>query len=66
MKAILEFDLPEDDVEFTNCRNASKYWRVLDELQSELRRERKYNDAEWAVRAEKLFYQICKDNDVVV
>ena len=42
MKAILEFNLPEDNQEFTLATNGLKFWTVLYELDQSLRAKTKY------------------------
>lgn len=42
MKAILEFNLPEDQEDFTLATNALNFWRVVWELDQELRSKTKY------------------------
>jgi D-ribose pyranose/furanose isomerase RbsD len=42
MKAILEFNLPEDDQDFNMAVNAMKFWSVLYELDQNLRAKTKY------------------------
>lgn len=42
MKAILEFNLPDDQVEFDLANNGSKFWSVLWELDQDLRAKTKY------------------------
>jgi len=42
MKAILEFNLPEDDQDYNLANNALNFWRVLYELDQELRAKTKY------------------------
>ena len=42
MKAILEFNLPDDDQEYTLANNASNFWSVLWELDQDLRAKTKY------------------------
>lgn len=42
MKAILEFNLPDDQQDFTLANNALNFWRVLYELDQELRTKTKY------------------------
>ena len=42
MKAILEFNLPEDQQEFDLANNAINFWNVLWELDQELRANTKY------------------------
>ncbi len=43
-KAVLEFDLPEENTEFKEAVNGGKYIMVLQELDNFLRSECKYND----------------------
>lgn len=42
MKAILEFNLPDDDQEYDLANNAMRFWNVLWELDQELRANTKY------------------------
>ena len=42
MKAILEFNLPDDQVEFDLACNSMKFWSVLWELDQDLRAKTKY------------------------
>jgi hypothetical protein len=42
MKAILEFNLPDDDQEYNLANNALSFWNVLWELDNELRAKTKY------------------------
>ncbi len=42
MKAILEFNLPDDQQDFELASNAMKFWSVLYELDQELRSKTKY------------------------
>ena len=42
MKAILEFNLPDDQQDFNLAANAMKFWDVLYELDQELRSKTKY------------------------
>lgn len=42
MKAILEFNLPDDEQEYNLANNALNFWRVLWELDQELRTKTKY------------------------
>jgi D-ribose pyranose/furanose isomerase RbsD len=42
MKAILEFNLPEDNQDFNMAVNAMKFWSVLYELDQNLRVKTKY------------------------
>lgn len=71
MKAILEFNLPEDQEDFKLSTNALNFWHVLWELDQELRANTKYApddmsdddyDAYQAIR-EKL-YELMRDHNV--
>ena len=42
MKAILEFNLPDDRQDFEMASNAMKFWSVLYELDQDLRSKTKY------------------------
>jgi hypothetical protein len=42
MKAILEFNLPDDNQEFTLATNGLKFWGVLWDLDCSLRAKTKY------------------------
>lgn len=42
MKAILEFNLPDDQTEFDLAISGNKFWNVLYELDQELRTKTKY------------------------
>ena len=42
MKAILEFNLPEDNQEFTLATNCLNFWNVLCDLDQSLRSKTKY------------------------
>lgn len=42
MKAILEFNLPDDQVEFDLANNGRNFWSVLWELDQDLRAKTKY------------------------
>jgi len=42
MKAILEFNLPEDNQEFTVATNGLNFWHVLYDLDQSLRSKTKY------------------------
>ena len=63
MKAILEFNLPEDKENFEFATNGINYYSALTEFDNWLRSEYKYNDKEemYAVR-EKLNYFINENN----
>jgi hypothetical protein len=42
MKAILEFNLPDDQQEYDLANNGLNFWRVLYEMDQELRAKTKY------------------------
>lgn len=42
MKAILEFNLPDDQTEFDLAISGNKFWNMLYELDQELRTKTKY------------------------
>ena len=42
MKAILEFNLPDDQQDFELASNAMKFWTVLYDLDQDLRSKTKY------------------------
>jgi hypothetical protein len=71
MKAILEFNLPDDKQEYDLANNALNFWHVLWELDNELRANTKYApddmsdddyDAYQAIR-DKL-HELMSDNNV--
>jgi hypothetical protein len=45
MKAILEFNMPEDEKQFNTAFNGGKYQGVMERFANVLRMELKYNDA---------------------
>lgn len=66
MKAILEFNLPEDKEDYDYANNGFNYYMALMEMDQWLRSEYKYNGKEemYAVR-EKLSY-IINENNVTI
>ncbi len=44
MKAKLEFNLPQEQIEFNDCLNGNSYKSILRELDTYLRNKIKYND----------------------
>ena len=71
MKAILEFNLPDDQQEFDLAANAMKFWHVLYELDQDLRSKTKYAsddlpqdkyDAYQEVR--DMLYELMSNNNV--
>ena len=43
MKAILEFDLPDEDEAYRQARNGAAYCSILSRLKEDLRSQLKYN-----------------------
>ena len=69
MKAILEFNLPEDEAEFYCANKGTAMLNVLWELQQELRKLYKYeelNEDEWKIveRLRNFLNDSLNDNDV--
>lgn len=71
MKAILEFNLPDDQQDFDMAVNAMKFWHVLYELDQDLRSKTKYApddlpqdkyDAYQEVR--DMLYELMSNNNV--
>ena len=71
MKAILEFNLPDDQQDFNLAVNAMKFWDVLYELDQDLRSKTKYApddlpqdkyDAYQEVR--DMLYELMSNNNV--
>jgi hypothetical protein len=42
MKAILEFNLPEDDYDFRHCSKGTVYYHAIDDLRNHIRSLTKY------------------------
>ena len=69
MKATLEFNMPEDQVEFDFAMQGSKMYSALWDISQELRTLWKYeelNDDEWKMveRIRDKFYEILDDNQI--
>ena len=69
MKAILEFDLPDDQHEFELAIQGAAMYSALWDISQELRTMTKYeelNEAEWniAERIREKFYDILSENNV--
>lgn len=68
MKAILEFNLPEEREEFETANNGGKYLGALGDLANELRTRRKH----WPEQAttwddvHELFWSIIKEADISI
>ena len=67
MKAILEFNLPEDKIDFEMVNNATKTYSVLWELKQWLRAQVKYAPDEMSQEAYDAFEE-CRDklNELLV
>jgi predicted nucleotidyltransferase len=69
MKAILEFNLPEDQADFDFAVQGGKMYSALWDISQELRRLWKYeelDEKEWAMveRIRDKFYEILDDNQI--
>ena len=66
MKAILEFNLPEDQERFDFANNGFNYYMALSEMDQWLRSEYKYNDKEEMYAVRQKLYLICSENNVTI
>jgi hypothetical protein len=69
MKAILEFNLPEDSEDFDLAKNGPKYKLILDELDNYLRAKLKYEDLPDDVydelsRTREKLNELCQENNL--
>ena len=70
MKAILEFNLPEDNDDFTMATKATSYSLALWEISQFLRSEIKYNEQlsedayDQVVKIREKFHDILNDNNI--
>ena len=71
MKAILEFNLPDDDQEYNLANNSYNFWRVLYELDQELRANTKYapddmtdDDYDAYQKIRENLHELMRDNNV--
>ena len=71
MKAILEFNLPDDQQEYNLAHNGENFWRVLYELDQELRSKTKYapddmtdDDYDAYQKIRETLHQLMRDNNV--
>ena len=69
MKAIIEYNLPEDQFEFDNAVKSMKMWHALNEVKDELRRIYKYedlkeNEFEMVERIREKFFEILQENEI--
>ncbi len=66
MKAVLEFELPEDKERFDFANNGFNYYMALYEMDQWLRSEYKYNDNESMYKVREKLNQIINDNNVKI
>ena len=66
MKAVLEFNLPEDQDDFNYATNGFNYYMVLSEMDQWLRSEYKYNDNEPMYKVREKLNSICNENNVKI
>ena len=66
MKAILEFNLPEDQDDFNYATNGFNYYMALYEMDQWLRSEYKYNGNEPMYKVREKLNQIINDNNVKI
>lgn len=71
MKAILEFNLPDDDQEFYLATNGLNFWTVLWDLDQHLRSKTKYapddmtdDDYDAYQQIREKIHELMKDNNV--
>jgi nitroimidazol reductase NimA-like FMN-containing flavoprotein (pyridoxamine 5'-phosphate oxidase superfamily) len=69
MKAIIEYNLPDDQFEFDNAVKSNKMWHALTEVKDELRRIWKYEDLkenqyEMVERIREKFFEILQENEI--
>jgi len=71
MKAILEFNLPDDDQEYDLANNAMRFWSVLWELDNILRANTKYapddmseDDYDAYQKIRETLHELMRDNNV--
>ena len=66
MKAILEFNLPEDQERFDFATNGLNYYAALTEFDQWLRSEYKYNGKEEMYEVRQKLNEIINDNNVKI
>ena len=69
MKAIIEYNLPDDQFEFDNAVKSMKMWHALTEIKDELRaiwkyEELKENQFEMVERIREKFFEILQENEI--
>jgi hypothetical protein len=66
MKAILEFNLPEDKEDFDFATNGINYYSALVEFDNWLRSEYKYNGNEPMFEVRKKLNEFINDNNIKI
>ena len=66
MKAILEFNLPEDKEDFDFANNAVNYYSALVEFDQWLRSEYKYNGNESMFEVRQKLNEIINENNIKI
>ena len=66
MKAILEFNLPEEKDEYNFANNGINYYSALCEFDNWLRSEYKYNGNEPMFEAREKLQQFINDNNIKI
>ena len=66
MKAIIEFNLPEDKEDFDFANNAVNYYSALCEFDQWLRSEYKYNGNEAMVEVREKLNEIINENNIKI
>ena len=66
MKAILEFNLPEDKENFDFANNGVNYYSALVEFDQWLRSEYKYNGNEPMYKVREKLNEIINDNNIKI
>ena len=66
MKAILEFDLPEDQEAFTGAAKAHAFFRCLWDMDEYLREQDKYHENDEAGKLRGVFWGILNCHDVTL
>lgn len=69
MKAIIEYNLPDDQFEFDNAVKSNKMFFALTEIKDELRAIWKYEDLkenqfEMVERIREKFFEILQENEI--
>ena len=65
MKAILEFNLPEDESEYRRCNNAENMALVLVKLDRYLRSQDKYDGKDDIKKIRETFLNILDDYNII-